>query len=176
MRPVLLGIGGGHSGVGKTTVACKILQKLSGLGAIKYSKTSFYGSITEDIKILSEKGKDTRRFLDSGAEKVLWVRAPFYELPEILPIAVEMLSPLKGIVIEGNSAIEVLTPDITVFVSGPEGKMKAGAEKILRLADVVVFDSKLPQQTPETCKNFRRDEIESFLDFISDTVKNRYLG
>lgn len=171
MRPVLLGIGGSRSGAGKTTVACEILQNLPGWGAIKYTKSSLYGSITDDIKVLSEKGKDTKRFLDSGAGKVLWVRAPFHELPEILPMAVEMLSNFKGIIVEGNSAIDILRPDIVIFVSGPEGEIKSGAERILRMADIVVFDGEPPVGTPRRAKNFRRDEVGKILDFISGVSK-----
>ena len=171
MRPVLLGIGGSRSGAGKTTVACEILRNLSGWGAIKYTKTSLYGSITDDIKVLSGKGKDTKRFLDSGADKVLWVRAPFHELPEILPMAVGMFSNFKGVVIEGNSAIDILRPDIVIFVSGHEGEIKRGAEKILRMADVVVFDGEPPFGTPRRAKNFRRDEVGKILDFISGVIK-----
>ena len=171
MRPILLGIGGSRSGAGKTTVVCEILRNLSGWGAIKYTKTSLYGSITDDIKVLSEKGKDTKRFLDSGAGKVLWVRAPFHELPEILPMAVKMFSSFTGVVIEGNSAIDILRPDIVIFVSGPEGEIKRGAEKILRMADIVVFDGEPPVGTPRRAKNFRRDEVGKILDFISGVIK-----
>ncbi|MDH5767928.1 MAG: hypothetical protein OEZ31_03100, partial [Nitrospirota bacterium] len=70
MRPFIIGIGGAHSGAGKTAYASLILKRLKGWGAIKYTKTSLYSSITDDVKILSEKGKDTKRLLDSGAERV----------------------------------------------------------------------------------------------------------
>jgi uridine kinase len=35
MRPVIIGIGGAHSGAGKTTIASLILKRLKGWGAIK---------------------------------------------------------------------------------------------------------------------------------------------
>lgn len=173
MKPFIIGVGGGHSGAGKTEIACRIFHVFAGWGAIKCTKTSLYGSITDDINVLSEDGKDTRRFLDSGADKVLWVRAPHHELQEILPVAIEMLSHLKGIIIEGNSAIEVLKPDVVVFVSGPEGKIKAGAERVLRLADAVVFDDKVPQETSERCKVFSKEELQGFLEFILKAVEKR---
>src|SRR4030042_529702 len=115
MRPILLGIGGGHSGAGKTTVACGIL----------------------------------------------------HELPEILPIAVEMLSNFKGILVEGNSAIDILRPDIVIFVSGPDGEIKSGAERILLMADIVVFDGEPPVGMPQRARNFRRDEVGKISEFIS---------
>jgi len=171
MRPIIIGIGGAHSGAGKTTVASLSLKRLKGWGAIKYTKTSLYCSITDDIEILSEKGKDTKRLLDSGAEKVLWVQSSFSELGEVLPMAVEMLSHLKGVLIEGNSAIEILKPDIVIFISGAEGKIKKGAEKILKMADVIIFDKKPPQGIPKNAKRFRRDDVEEFVDFVMGLVK-----
>lgn len=175
MRPVIIGIGGGHSGSGKTSIACKILEKLPGWGAIKYTKTSLYGSITDDINVLSERGKDTKKFLDSGAGKVLWVQSPFHELASVLPIAVEMLSHLKGIVVEGNSAVDVLKPDIVIFVCGHRGKMKEGPENIMRIADIFVFDEE-PPEIPREAKKFHRDEVEGFLNYILRLVNERGQG
>lgn len=171
MRPVIIGIGGAHSGAGKTTYASLILNRLKGWGAIKYTKTSLYCSLVEDIKVLSEKGKDTKRLLDAGAGKVLWVQSSFSELEEVLPMAVEMLSHLKGVLVEGNSAIEILEPDIVIFVSGIEGKIKKGAEKILKMADVVIFEKKPPQGIPKNAKRFRRDDVEGVIDFIMGLIK-----
>jgi len=171
LRPVIIGIGGAHSGAGKTTYASLILNRLKGWGAIKYTKTSLYCSLVEDIKVLSEKGKDTKRLLDAGAEKVLWVQSSFSELEEVLPMAVEMLSHLKGVLVEGNSAIEILEPDIVIFVSGIEGKIKKGAEKILKMADVVIFEKKPPQGIPKNAKRFRRDDVEGVIDFIMGLIK-----
>ena len=71
MKHIIIGIGGGHSGAGKTTMACEILKKVEGWGAIKFTKTSFYSSITDDQEVLSAKGKDTGRLLEAGAERVL---------------------------------------------------------------------------------------------------------
>jgi len=171
LRPVIIGIGGANSGAGKTTYASLILNRLKGWGAIKYTKTSLYCSLVEDIKVLSEKGKDTKRLLDAGAEKVLWVQSSFSELEEVLPMAVEMLSHLKGVLVEGNSAIEILEPDIVIFVSGIEGKIKKGAEKILKMADVVIFEKKPPQGIPKNAKRFRRDDVEGVIDFIMGLIK-----
>lgn len=172
MRPIILGIGGAHSGAGKTTYASLILKRLKGWGAIKYTKAPLYCSIVKDTKILSEKGKDTKRLLDSGAEKVLWVRSPYEGLRETLQIAVENFSDLKGILVEGNSAIEILKPDVVIFVSGTQaGKSKRSSEKILSMADVVIFDKKPPQGIPKSAKRFRRDEEEGFIEFVTGLIK-----
>jgi molybdopterin-guanine dinucleotide biosynthesis protein len=172
MRPLVIGIGGGQSGAGKTTIACKILQSLKGWGAIKYTKTVLYASVTDDIRILSEEGKDTKRFLDAGAEKVLWVQSPFPEVREIISMAVEMLGHLKGIIVEGNSAIRILHPDIVIFVSGPEGGMKEGSEEILSMADIVIAGDEQPLPAmPETAERFSRNDVEACIRWITETAE-----
>jgi molybdopterin-guanine dinucleotide biosynthesis protein len=169
MRPFIIGIGGAHSKAGKTTVACQILKKLNGWGAIKYTKTPFFTSIIDSPEILKQENKDTSRLINAGAQAVLWVQSPTEKLKEILQIAIDRLSHLKGIIVEGNSAVEVLKPDIVVFVSGNKG-LKRGAEKILRIAEAVISDSNPPKETPKTVKRFRRDNEEEYVKFIIGLV------
>jgi molybdopterin-guanine dinucleotide biosynthesis protein len=172
MKPVIIGISGAYSGSGKTTIATLILQRLKGWGAIKYTKTEIYCSVTEDIAILSQEGKDTKRLLDSHAEKVLWVQSPYDALEEILPMAVDKLFNLEGIIVEGNSAVEVLTPHIVVFVSGDKKEFKEGATKILSMADVVIYDKEPPNKTPERSKRFSWDSIEGGIDYVIGLVQS----
>lgn len=158
-HPLIIGIGGAHSGSGKTTLAVKILKHLTShplpphpplgkgviwggrWGAIKYTKTAFYSSITDDITILGQKDKDTKRLLDAGAEEVLWVQSPTENIEEVMPLAVEKLSRLEGIIIEGNSAIEFLKPDIVIFLLGSPAKIiKASARAVFEHADIIVCD------------------------------------
>ena len=165
MRPFIIGIGGSHSKVGKTTVACNILKKFNGWGAIKYTKTSFYSSIIDSPEILQQENKDTSRLINAGAEEVLWVQSPFENLQEVLQIAIDRLSHLKGIVIEGNGAIEVINPDIVFFVSANED-LKRGSEKVLRIADAVMFDRYLPKETPRTATKLHINNEEDYINFI----------
>ena len=165
MRPFIIGIGGSHSKVGKTTVACNILKKFNGWGAIKYTKTSFYSSIIDSPEILQQENKDTSRLINAGAEEVLWVQSPFENLQEVLQIAIDRLSHLKGIVIEGNGAIEVINSDIVLFVSANKD-LKKGSEKVLRMADAVIFDRYLPRETPRTATKLHINNEEDYINFI----------
>jgi molybdopterin-guanine dinucleotide biosynthesis protein len=173
MKPIIIGIGGSHSDSGKTTVACQFLERLPGWGAIKYTKTYLKNSIIEDLEIISEEGKDTRRFIDAGAKKVLWVQSPFSKLGKLLSMALEKLSHLEGIIIEGNSAIEVLNLDIVIFVSG-SGVLKEGAERILRKAVVVISDLESLLQIPEGTRQFGKNDVERYVNFIKEIVRKRY--
>jgi len=171
MKPIIIGIGGGHSGAGKTTIACEILKKVEGWGAIKFTKTSFHSSITDDQEVISAKGKDTGRLLEAGAEKVLWVQSSGDELAETASMAVQMLSNLPGIVVEGNSMIEVLIPDIVVFVAGVSERFKPGAERLLSMADIVITDEESPQGVPERAERFYTADVERCVEHILGRIK-----
>lgn len=141
MRPVIIGVAGAHSGSGKTTYASLLLKELRGWGAIKYTRTAIYSSIIDDIGTLSIKDKDTKMFLDAGAAKVLWVQSPVSEIKGQLSAALERLSGLNGILVEGNSAIEFLKPDIIIFIFGKDPKkIKESSRRVLKIANVVVLD------------------------------------
>lgn len=139
-RPITIGIAGAHSGAGKTTLASLLLGRLEGWGAIKYSRTDLYCSLTDELEVLSTENKDTKRLLDAGAARVQWVQSPPSELKEILPLAIDRLSDLKGIIIEGNSAIEFLKPDIIIFMFGVNPSiLKESARGIPGKADMLVY-------------------------------------
>lgn len=150
-RPFIIGVGGSQSGTGKTTVAETLLKSLVSSevpgfaslkrwGAVKYTRTAFYSSLTCDTDLLAQPGKDTCRFLGAGAEQVLWIRCPAEALEEPVSTALDRLSHLDGIIIEGNSAIEFSNPDIVIFISSACGEMeKPSALRLVAHADIIVF-------------------------------------
>jgi len=170
MKTVIIGISGAYSGVGKTAVASLILRRLKGWGAIKYTKTTIYSSVTDDIASLSEEGKDTKILLDSGSERVLWVRSPHADREAILQMAVERLRDLEGILVEGNSAVEFLKPDIVIFVSGDEKEFKEGAGEIMSAADIVIYPKNPPEGIPVHARRFRWDNIQECVDYVVELV------
>lgn len=139
MRPFILLIGGSYSGAGKTTFGTRLLKSLGkDWAVIKYTKTGFYSSVIENKEILSIKEKDTYRYLEAGAGEVLWLQGPMESLPELLHGALKRLSKYRGIVIEGNSPIEFLEPDIVVFLEGDQRLPKPSAEKVRQKADLII--------------------------------------
>lgn len=172
MMPFIVGVGGAHSKVGKTTIVCQILRRLNGWGAIKNSKTQLHSSIVDTSEILRQKNKDTRRFIDAGAQEVLWVQSPPENLKETLQIAVDRLSHLRGIIIEGNSAVEALKPDIIVFLYG-SGELKRGADRILRMSDAVIYDNVPPPGVPERAKKFSFENKEKYINFIIGLITEK---
>ena len=175
MRPVIIGIGGSGSGAGKTTLAAMLLKKLPGWGAIKFTKSALFSSITDDEEVISQEGKDTKIMLDSGAGKVLWVSSPSSGLAETASMAVEMLAQFKGIVVEGNSIIEVLKPDIVIFVKGPAKELKKGSERVLSMADVFIGEKEDLQGVPDKARIFHVDDIKACTDFVVGLIQHYHL-
>ncbi len=196
-KPIIIGIAGSHSGVGKTSIAVALLKDLtsspqaigspikkSRWGAIKYTKTAFYSSIIDDDTILSDRKKDTGRLLSAGAENVLWVQSPESEVHEVLLTAIERLSHLDGIILEGNTAIEFLRPDIVIFIEDQDGRTKPSAKKVLRYADIIiknlkplsiVFRNKENEETTSNSYDLGNTEIgmKELSDYIVKKTKQK---
>ncbi len=140
--PLIVCIGGAHSGCGKTTLAERLLAVLRGRwGAIKYTRTAFYTGIISDRETLLQEGKDTARLLRAGAMDVVWVQAPFLELDDALGMVLcsDNLNGVDGIIVEGNSPIEFLRSDLVVFVYGRDmARVKEHSKQAIERASIVV--------------------------------------
>ena len=140
----IISVTGAHSGVGKTTLCSILFGNLYGFGGIKFTKTSLYTSVIDDANILNEEGKDTAIFLKSGAEKVVWIQSPGGEaLEDALNIALSKMSGLKGVVIEGNSPLDFLTPHLIIFIIDKNGEIKPSASKVSKKADIIIVNSEM---------------------------------
>lgn len=171
-RPIIIGIGGSHSKVGKTTLAVALLNKFEGWGAVKYTKTAIYSSIVDDKEVLSVKGKDTRRYLDSEASAVLWVQSPVSGLNEVMPLALDKLSHLEGIIVEGNSAIEFLKPDIIIFITEKDiMRIKESGKRIMDRADIIYYSDK--KEIEIRGDRIIHGEIEKVTSIVSDMIELR---
>lgn len=146
-------IGGSYSGCGKTTLGEGLLRKLGkGWAVIKYTRTGFYSTLISNEEVLLSEGKDTARYLRAGAEEVLWLQSPPENLSEMIPLALERLSHYRGIIIEGNSPIEFLSPDVVVFVDGYERPPKTSSDKVRRVAHMIVKQDKMDEGIEKTAE------------------------
>lgn len=148
--PLIVGIGGLTSEVGKTTLLCKLLEAFPGWEAIKTTR-GHYRSCGKDphtccvSDLLGEQpivhsgyeltyapGKDTGRYWDAGASNVHWVIATDEQIKAGIT---EALSRVKapGVFVEGNSFTEFVEPDFFIMVARTGGaKMKATARRALK--------------------------------------------
>jgi molybdopterin-guanine dinucleotide biosynthesis protein len=173
MRPLVIGVAGAHSGSGKTHAARLILERLPGWGAIKCTPSSIYTALTDDPAALAEEGKDTALMLRAGAAEALWVRATPRDMNETLRLALDRLSHLPGVVVEGNSAIEVLSPDIVIFMAGEPDRLKQSAVPILSRADIVIIRGDGPAGLEPGIPVFPSDRPEGFLQRVTEMVTER---
>lgn len=154
-RPLVVGIGGYTSDVGKTTLLCELLEAFPGWEAIKTTR-GHYRSCGKDphaccvSHLLSSEplvrsgreatyavGKDTGRYWDAGAANVHWLIATD---DQIEPGIREALSRVKteGVFIEGNSFAQFVDVDFFVMVRrDDEAKIKKSAKGVLDRADVI---------------------------------------
>lgn len=152
----IITVSGAQSGVGKTKVAEMLLKKLKGWSAIKVT-VSHHGNscpierdcgacdelhsgfaIVSDRKIIEQEGKDTQRLKEAGAKKVLWLKAHPQGLKQGLKKTLSMLKKARGIIIEGNSILKYLKPDLAIFVKRGNSVFKPSAKEIFNKVDLVM--------------------------------------
>ena len=140
-QPIVIGVGGFTSDVGKTTLMCELLRAFPGWEAIKTTR-GHYRSCGKDphaccvSHLLGDKplirsgreetyeaGKDTGRYWDAGAANVHWLIATDNQVEKGIQ---EALARVKspGVFVEGNSFAEFVSTDYFVMVR------RAGNEKI----------------------------------------------
>jgi len=159
-RPLVIGIGGFTSNVGKTTLLCDLLAAFPGWEAIKTTR-GHYRSCGKDpaaccvSHLLStepvvrsgrdatyERGKDTGRYWDAGASNVHWLIATDNQVEEGIKQSLARVQ-ADGVFVEGNSFSQFVRPDFFVMVRRSDSsKIKKSAKEVLDDADeVYVSDS-----------------------------------
>jgi len=149
---------GGHSrSVGKTSVVAGIIRALPEFHWTA-AKITQYGhgicgangeacdcatgdhswAITEERDAAGE--SDTSRFLAAGAKKVFWVRTQQGRLAEAMPALRERLAGAEHVILESNSVLRFLRPDLYVTVLDPAtADFKTSAQEFLDRADAVIL-------------------------------------
>lgn len=166
----IISVTGAHSGVGKTTVCSLLLQNLHGFGAIKFTKTPLFTSVTDADGILLEKNKDTAMLSESGAAKVVWIQSPVKGLERALHIALTKMDGLPGVVIEGNSPVDFITPDLILFVIGKNGEIKPSASKLLAKADAIICNAPHGAKFPPVLESMQHDNKKIFRLNLTDST------
>jgi hypothetical protein len=155
---VALVVIGGHSrSVGKTSVVAGLIAALPEF-AWTAAKITQYGhgvcsangepcdcATADHSWAISEErdrsGKsDTSRFLVAGAERSLWVRTEQGRLAEAMPALRQRLDGARNVIIESNSVLKFLRPDLYLTVLDPStADFKNSAREFLDRADAVIL-------------------------------------
>ena len=83
---------------------------------------------------------DTSRFLVAGATRALWVRTEQGRLAEAMPALRQRLERTPNVIIESNSVLKFLRPDLYLTVLDPAtADFKKSAREFLDQADAVIL-------------------------------------
>src|SRR4030095_9816982 len=156
-HPVIIGVGGFQSNVGKTTLMCELLKSFPEWEAIKTTR-GHYRSCGKDphaccvSHLLSEEplvrsgraetyelGKDTGRYWDAGASNVHWLICTDNQGEQGIKQALaKVKSP--GVFVEGNSFTEFVDADHFVMCRPAAGNSKIkGSAKRLHTQPTAVY-------------------------------------
>jgi hypothetical protein len=153
----LIVIGGHSRSVGKTSVvagliaalpefhwtALKITQYGHGIcsadgQACDCATGDHSWAITEEKNLAGD--SDTSRFLAAGAARVWWVRTEQGRLAEAMPSLREKLKTAKNVIIESNSILKFIRPDLYLTVLDPStADFKTSAREFLDLASAAIL-------------------------------------
>ncbi|HTD22618.1 MAG TPA: hypothetical protein VK738_08190 [Terriglobales bacterium] len=153
----ILVIGGHSRSVGKTSVVAGLIAALPerqwtavkitqfGHGICSVNGESCGCATDEHTVAISEErdrsgGSDTSRFLLAGAQRSLWVRTKQGFLAEAMPSLRKRIEGTSNVIMESNSVIKFLRPDLYLSVLDFEtADFKASAREFLDRADAIVL-------------------------------------
>lgn len=186
-QPIIIGIGGFTSNVGKTTLLCELLKAFPGWEAIKTTR-GHYRSCGKDPKaccvshLLSEEplvrsgradtytlGKDTGRYWDAGASNVHWLICTDNQVEEGIKLALaKVKSP--GVFVEGNSFTEFVNTDHFVMVrQAGNAKIKSSAKRLINKASAIYVSDNpddLQSLAVESIPLFTPTSMFSLIDYL----------
>ena len=171
--PIVVGIGGYSSDVGKTTLVCELLRAFPGWEAIKTTR-GHYRSCGKDphaccvSHLLGEEplvrsgrretyeaGKDTGRYWDAGACNVHWVIATDSQVENGIRQALAKVTS-EGVFVEGNSFAEYVQTDCMFMVRRTDDeRIKKSAKKIIERATVIEVTD-IYNELPELINHVRK--------------------
>lgn len=157
---------GGHTrNIGKTTLATQILAALPHLQWTAIKITQFGHNVCsangapcdcstgEHAVAISEErkldsGKDTSRMLATGSRRVLWVRTQQGSLYEAMPRIRKEIAEAENVLIESNSILRFLRPDLYLTVLQPtQPDFKVSSLRYLDRADALFMQGVEAQWT-----------------------------
>ena len=153
----LIVIGGHSRSVGKTSVVAGLISALPEFEWTAVKITQYgHGICSADGEpcdcatgdhswaVTEERNRsgdsDTSRFLAAGAVQVFWARTEQGRLAEAMPTLRERLKLARNVIIESNSILKFLRPDLYITVLDPSTPdFKNSAREYLDRADAVIL-------------------------------------
>ncbi|HEY5381238.1 MAG TPA: hypothetical protein VIJ65_03225 [Acidobacteriaceae bacterium] len=156
---MLLVIGGHTRNIGKTSVVAGLIAALPEFNWTAIKITQFGHNVcsangepcdcqTADHSLAVSEERDpatdtdTSRFLAAGAAKVFWVRTRQGQLAKAMPRIRKLLAGAENTIIESNSILRFLQPDLSLSVLDPSiADFKPSALRYLDRTDALILPS-----------------------------------
>jgi hypothetical protein len=153
----LVVVGGHTRNIGKTSVVAGLIAALPGLHWTAIKITQFGHGVcsadgepcdceTADHTIAisqerdAESGTDSSRYLAAGAVRSFWVRTRQGQLNEAMPRVRQLLAGAENTIVESNSVLRFLQPDLSLSVVDPSVRdFKASAMRYLDRVDALIL-------------------------------------
>jgi hypothetical protein len=148
----ILLIAGSGQNVGKTSLACQVIQNVKEQKSTGVKITPHFHTPSQGLKELAseknwklfeetsaETNKDSSLFLQNGAVKSFFIQTQPEALPGAFRELKKWLPKNQPVVVESATLIEIVDPGLFVVIL-PDGKcQKKEMEKILHLANLIVI-------------------------------------
>jgi hypothetical protein len=158
-----MAVAGACSRAGKTALAATLLRALPADSAValKFTTTDDVfercprGSpcvvcdidvpfrIVEDPSVLRQPGTDTDRLAAAGAARVIWTITRRHAAPAAWQAVATRISAAPHVVIEGSTVVDLVAPDLLIFVVHPfllPARWKPTSAALLARADAVIVN------------------------------------
>lgn len=157
---------GGHSrNIGKTSVVCRLISAFPecawtalkitqfGHGVCSANGEPCHCETADHTLAVSEErngagGADSSRYLAAGAARSVWVRTRQGQLAAAMPRVRAEIAKAKNAVLESNSVLRFLKPDLYLAVLDPSvADFKPSALRYLDRADALLYSGQTGQST-----------------------------
>ena len=187
--PIIIGVGGFTSNVGKTTLMCELLRAFPGWEAIKTTR-GHYRSCGKDPEaccvshLLSEEplvrsgreetyepAKDTGRYWDAGAANVHWLIATDNQIEKGIQQALAKVRS-TGVFVEGNSFSEFVDTDGFVMVRRADSnKIKSSARRALEKATAIYISDDHATTAPNEIPVFSPSNQQALVEHLRASLE-----
>ena len=135
----IVAVVGSGSNAGKTTLACLLIGRIPGLGAVKISPCAGTARIERGP---GRRGKDTARFAAAGASPVARIVAAREQISELWKTIKPDFADCAAVVIEGAGGISLPEEKFAIFVcgGGDSGGRKERADELIGAAQAILIN------------------------------------
>lgn len=187
---MLVVVGGQGRKVGKSAVVAALIRALpeAGWTAIKISAHAHGASGGYELREeTSPSATDSGRCLRAGAVRAFWLHGPPESLGDSVPQLTRLIAAARNTIIESNSVLDYLSPDLYLLVVAPgNADWKGSARRHLDRADAFIISGPgsstsaplLPRNKPRFLVAAPDYHSEALAEFVAArlTRRNRSAG